>query len=102
MPEEGKWRTSSAYDYLEQLDPPALAWEFLRRNPAYRQEFAELSRTGPIDSDAAAALVQRWGLQFRGGSSAHRRGNAGLLDPGNGPRDAAVDAGTDPDEPSDP
>lgn len=40
----------------------ALAWEVLRRDPAYRAAYAELGTASlPID----AAFVADWGLHFR-------------------------------------
>lgn len=40
------------------LDVPGFAWEFLRRNPAYRFEFAHGTAIG------APAVGSRWGLRF--------------------------------------
>uniref|UniRef100_B0SV50 Transcriptional regulator-like domain-containing protein n=1 Tax=Caulobacter sp. (strain K31) TaxID=366602 RepID=B0SV50_CAUSK len=65
MPDGGTWRTTSAYDYIDKLNPADLAWEFLRRNPVYRLEYAAALRGGSLDPDAAAALAQHWGLRFR-------------------------------------
>lgn len=41
----------------------ALAWEVLRRDPAYRVAFTQLGRTHP-GTAADLAFVQRWGLHF--------------------------------------
>ncbi|MGR9281415.1 transcriptional regulator domain-containing protein [Rhizobium johnstonii] len=68
MPEQGKWRISTAYDYLEELDAPDLAWEFLRRNPEYKHDFEQLSDIQSVDGVLAEALSQKWGLSFRGRS----------------------------------
>ena len=35
MTETADWQPSAAYLYVLQLDAPGIAWEFLRRNPAY-------------------------------------------------------------------
>jgi hypothetical protein len=67
MPEQGTWRISTAYDYVNDLDAPDLAWEFLRRNPEYQQHYARLSLEGDDDT-LAAALSDKWGLSFRGQS----------------------------------
>ena len=67
MPKQGTWRLSAAYDYVNDLDAPDLAWEFLRRNPEYQQDYARLSVEGD-DGKSAAALSDRWGLSFRGRS----------------------------------
>ncbi|WP_425478818.1 transcriptional regulator domain-containing protein [Dokdonella koreensis] len=36
------WETSAAYLYVLRLGPPALAWEYLRRNSGYRREWQTL------------------------------------------------------------
>ncbi|RDS85023.1 DUF2285 domain-containing protein [Dyella monticola] len=49
------WRPSAAYLYVLHLDAPALAWEYLRRNPDYRRDWLRHhART--------RAVAQRWGL----------------------------------------
>lgn len=50
---------TAAYLYIVSLDPPGLAWEYLRRNPGYRADWA---RAG--DGDSAAA--EPWGLRSPG------------------------------------
>ncbi len=55
MTENVAWQSSAAYLYVLQLDPAGLAWEYLRRNPAYREECRHGTRPG-------AAL--HWGLSF--------------------------------------
>ncbi|WP_420801323.1 transcriptional regulator domain-containing protein [Pinisolibacter aquiterrae] len=57
-------RSDAAYDYLKALDPFDMAWEFLRRNPAYRREHAELCRAGQPVGARADLLVRCWGLRF--------------------------------------
>ena len=42
MSEDESWRSEAAYDYIDKLTPGDLAWEFLRRNPDYRQSYQEL------------------------------------------------------------
>lgn len=66
MPEQGTWRISTAYDYVNELDAPDLAWEFLRRNPEYQQDYNRLKLRGLGEDQAAAALSAKWGLSFRG------------------------------------
>ncbi|MFC7706340.1 transcriptional regulator domain-containing protein [Plastorhodobacter daqingensis] len=72
MPPHSDWRSQSAYDYIDGLQAPEIAWEFLRRNPDYRQEYRELSSTGRLGTDAGRAFAERWGLSFRGRPVAHR------------------------------
>jgi len=66
MPEQGKWRISTAYDYVDELDAPDLAWEFLRRNPDYRKDIARLQSRDDNTEPIATAVAEKWGLSFRG------------------------------------
>ncbi len=52
------WRDAGVYAPVLAGGRPALAWELLRRDPAYR-DFAE-------QGDASDAAAPRWGLHFRG------------------------------------
>lgn len=47
------WHASAAYLYVLHLDGPALAWEYLRRHPGYRQAW----------HTRAAGAAQPWGLR---------------------------------------
>ncbi|AVN43510.1 DNA -binding domain-containing protein [Pseudomonas aeruginosa] len=49
------WYPTAAYLYTLHLDGPALAWEFLRRNPDYRRDW--LRRRRP-------QAAERWGLRL--------------------------------------
>jgi len=42
----------------------ALAWEVLRRDPAYRAAYAGLPALPPVDVAADADFAARWGLHF--------------------------------------
>jgi hypothetical protein len=57
------WRDSSTYDYLDDLSAEELAWECLRRNPAYRASYDALIEAG--DDDALDEAAKSWGLRFR-------------------------------------
>jgi hypothetical protein len=70
------WHPMAAYLYVLRLDGPALAWEYLRRNPDYRCDWL-LHRH-------IAKTAQRWGLRL-------------LEDPSCDARDAQPDWLTDPD-----
>ena len=70
------WHPSAAYLYVLHLDGPALAWEYLRRNPEYR--FAWQHHRHRPQHDA-----QRWGLRL-------------LEDPARDARDAHPDWFPDP------
>lgn len=55
-----EWHPSAAYLYVVMLDGPALAWEYLRRNPDYRANYCLLA--GGSDDEAGHAA--RWGLRL--------------------------------------
>lgn len=66
------WGVSAAYLYLLALDDSALAWEYLRRNPDYRSDWARRNRVVTFD---------RWGLRCRRRSQPGRaRGTAAMAD----------------------
>jgi hypothetical protein len=48
------WKMSASYLYTLDLDGPALAWEYLRRNPGYRADW---------DGRKRALSFARWGLR---------------------------------------
>ncbi|MCY1241381.1 hypothetical protein D9M72_542780 [compost metagenome] len=64
-PDTSQWRSPSAYDYVDELSGPDLAWEWLRRNTDYQQDFLALQRATADRKSFLLALRQRWGLQFR-------------------------------------
>ena len=61
----GDWRSSPAYDYVDEIGVEKIAHEFLRRNDQYAADYAML-RAEPADEQPPPALA-RWGLRFRGG-----------------------------------
>ncbi|MEZ5635565.1 MAG: DUF6499 domain-containing protein [Burkholderiaceae bacterium] len=54
------WHPAAAYLYALTLDGPALAWEYLRRNPHYRAAYGRHAG-GSVDEAAHAAL---WSLRL--------------------------------------
>ena len=69
MPSERSgWRSSAEYDYVEDLSASDLAWEWLRRNKRYTKDYATLSKAAPDDAYLKDALLEKWGLRFRGRS----------------------------------
>lgn len=58
-PDASRWRSADAYDYLDELSAADLAWEYLRRNPDYQNDFETASQGRGPD-----ALGARWGLRF--------------------------------------
>jgi hypothetical protein len=63
---EDDWRRAEAYVGLDDLSSADLAWEFLRRNPAYRSDYAAFRRGDFADGDpdAEGCRFARWGLSF--------------------------------------
>lgn len=72
-PDRRDWRNPAQYADLHQASRERLAWEFLRRNPAYRQAAAVACtverRAHPvwrqvieIFASPQAAQARRWGL----------------------------------------
>jgi len=57
-PDASRWRSAEAYDYLDDLPAADLAWEYLRRNPDYQNEFRTASQDG-----GEAVISARWGLR---------------------------------------
>jgi len=56
---------SAAYNAIARRGHSALAWEVLRRNPAYRAEYERLASLSVAGVAADPAFVARWGLHFR-------------------------------------
>jgi hypothetical protein len=65
MPNRADWRSSSAADNVNQLDRAGIAWEFLRRNPQYREDYRRIPRGAASTDPVAAAVGEPWGLSFR-------------------------------------
>jgi transcriptional regulator len=82
MAADTNWRSASNYQYLSDLNPAELAWEFLRRNPDYEQEVAA---TDPTDERAATALTAHWGLRFPDSAKPVRHRRRDFLEPGRRP-----------------
>lgn len=54
----------SSYHAIARLGRSALAWEVLRRDPAYCEAYASLSECDVADDHVRAEFVSRWGLHF--------------------------------------
>jgi hypothetical protein len=65
MPRTRDWRSPEAADALKDLDRSGLAWEFLRRDPEFREHYAsilERFESNALSEEAALAeLSDRWG-----------------------------------------
>jgi len=73
------WRSSSDYDYVELLDAPDLAWEWLRRNTKYQNDYTALGREGSTPQRLTRHVRQRWGLRFPDRSAPQQFGGRDLL-----------------------
>ena len=65
-PDTSRWRENTSYDLVDDLPPDGLAWEYLRRNGAYQQDFARHLEIKGLAEPLAADAETRWGLRFRG------------------------------------
>jgi len=69
MPVRYDWRSADAVELLMQLDQEQFALEFLRRNPAYKEDYRDTRRRiaqGLLSHEVGMAhLARRWGLSFR-------------------------------------
>ena len=68
MPDASHWRMSACYDHVEKLTASGLAWEWLRRNETYNQDFEALSAKDADRVMLTEKIRQRWRLRFRGRS----------------------------------
>lgn len=80
-----QWRSSPAYEFVDELAAPDLAWEWLRRNRDYQQDYANAPMGAGDAGYWAKALRRRWGLTFPGRSKAERDRGHRLLGSGSGP-----------------
>jgi hypothetical protein len=68
MPAASDWRSASTANELMRLDRDQFAVEFLRRNPAYAEDYRNTQdhiASGSLAHDAGMArLARQWGLIF--------------------------------------
>lgn len=79
VPDTSEWRSSTYYDFMDEVDTDNLAWECLRRNTAYQRDFSKLVVEKP-DTTTAETLGNRWGLRFPRPSQPHRTRTDRILD----------------------
>jgi hypothetical protein len=79
-PDPSQWRSSTSYDYFDDLRISDLAWECLRRNADYQRDYAKTLHETVDPEQATTSFRLRWGLQFRCRSESQRRRRAGPLD----------------------
>jgi hypothetical protein len=56
------WRSPETYLKIQHADVAGVAWECVRRNPDYEQQYRILAN--PLAS-VPSAFRQKWGLTFR-------------------------------------
>lgn len=65
MTKRPDWRSPEYVDALKNLDRAGFAWEFLRRNPAYREDYDELAEDTDEPGLSSETVGGNWGLSFR-------------------------------------
>lgn len=68
-PDTSRWRTDSAYDFMDHAGVDHLAWECLRRNADYQKDYRDLRRNERLDRPLPEPMERRWGLRFRGSTT---------------------------------
>jgi hypothetical protein len=94
MPKRPDWRSPNYVDALKQLDRAGFAWEFLRRNPTYREDYENVSKDPEDDDTNKVAVGHPWGLSFRLRSHAPRFPGIGGLAAGTYPSRGDAGPGT--------
>ena len=64
IPDISRWRSSSAYDFIDDIDSPDIAWEWLRRNEKYQNDYRSVVDDTSGDVPATAGRINNWGLSF--------------------------------------
>jgi hypothetical protein len=59
------WRSDQDYANFDKAEIDAFAWEYLRRDKEYEQEFRNLTAAAQPNG-APQQFRQKWGLSFRG------------------------------------
>ncbi|MGX1101549.1 transcriptional regulator domain-containing protein [Amorphus sp. MBR-141] len=58
------WRSPAAYRHTKHIPAAGFAWEYLRRNDDYRQDFQTVALIGRPDKRELEVFAHRWGLRF--------------------------------------
>jgi Family of unknown function (DUF6499) len=62
---EFNWRSAESYAELEDAGTDDFAWEYLRRNSEYQEDYRTLQRARSRLSGVDQKFRLRWGLSFR-------------------------------------
>lgn len=63
-PDASHWRSDDRYDYLQKLTASGFAWEWLRRNEAYGDDFEDFRVERSDKAGLTEKICQRWRLRF--------------------------------------
>jgi len=58
------WRSPAAYIHVKRIPVAGFAWEYLRRNDDYLNDFQTIAGAKTPASEALDAFARRWGLRF--------------------------------------
>lgn len=58
------WRSPAAYRHTMHLPAAGFAWEYLRRNEDYRQDYNAAVLTDQLADRDLDVFANRWGLRF--------------------------------------
>ncbi|MBN9787683.1 MULTISPECIES: DUF6499 domain-containing protein [Bacteria] len=73
------WRAPAAYAHADHISAAGFAWEYLRRDEAYRRDFRRMKAIRSENPNARIAFSERWGLRFRDRSRSTCRPRATVL-----------------------
>lgn len=59
-----EWWHDAAYGHIWPLAASGFAWEYLRRNDEYRQDYQTLALARRQDGKQLKSFTHRWGLLF--------------------------------------
>jgi hypothetical protein len=64
LPDASHWHSEARYARVEKISASDLAWEWLRRNEAYDEDFAVYCAEGADKAALSESIRQRWGVRF--------------------------------------
>lgn len=63
-PDTSRWKSTSDYTYIDDLVAPDLAWEWLRRNEGYQDDYRQSQTALALPAAADSRVRREWGLEF--------------------------------------